>query len=165
MSASEAFETEGFDVADLAPYELDGAYRIWQEARSGRALPARSDIDILLLKDLLARLTLYEVIDGGRDFRYRVHATQSAAILGEERTGQLRSKIDQPPERAARMDALLRGVVASARPLLSRLPSQTRRPPPFLTRLFLPLGKDGKTVDMILVVREPTSPALTGPYL
>jgi len=71
----------------------------------------------------------------------------------------------QPPEKAARMDAVLRRVVASRRPLLSRLPAQTSRPPPFLTRLFLPLGNDGKTVDMILVVREPTSTSLAGPYL
>jgi hypothetical protein len=119
----------------------------------------------VLLKDVLARMTLYDVVDGGRDFRYRVHATDSAVFLGEERTGLLRSEIDQTPERAARMDALLRRAVEARRPLLSRLASQTRKPPPFLTRLLLPLGSDGKTVDMILVVREPASRTLAGPYL
>ncbi|MBM3548133.1 MAG: hypothetical protein FJX54_14375 [Alphaproteobacteria bacterium] len=97
MSATETFETEGFDVAALAPYELDRAYRLWLEARGvDRDLPARADIDIVLLKDLLARLTLYDVIEGGNDFRYRVHATESAAIMGEERTGLRRSEIVQP---------------------------------------------------------------------
>jgi hypothetical protein len=28
MSATETFETEGFDVAALAPYQLDRAYRV-----------------------------------------------------------------------------------------------------------------------------------------
>lgn len=152
----ETFETEDFDESQLADHGLDRPYRIWAAARSQKGtLPARTDIDILALKDFLARLTLYDVIDGGKDFRYRVHSTESAVVMGEERTGKRRSEIDQPPERRARMDARLRRIVASARPLLSRLSSQTGAPPLFITRLFLPLATDGTVVDMILVVREP----------
>jgi hypothetical protein len=163
---TETFETEDFDIATLAAYGLVEAFRIWSEARPpDRRFPARADIDIVLFKDMLSRLTLYDVIDGGRDFRYRVHSTDSAALLRDERTGKRRSEIPQPPERAARMDALLGRIVASGRPLLSRLPSQTREQPPHLTRLFLPLGNDGAVVDMILVVREPTGRNLSGPYL
>jgi hypothetical protein len=154
----EAFETETFTDTQLATWRLGKAYGVWNEARTrrGARLPGRGDIDILLLKGVLPRLTLYDVVDGGHDFRYRVHSTESAAVLKEERTGKLRSEIDQPPERAARTDAILRRIVASGRPLLSRLPSQSGAPPLFVTRLFLPLASDGRTVDMILVAREPT---------
>jgi hypothetical protein len=153
----QTFETETFSDTQLATYRLGQTYRVWNEAKIKRgALPARADIDILLLKDLLPRLTLYDVIDGGSDFRYRVHATESAAVLKMERTGKLRSEIEQPPARATRMDATLRRVVASGRPLLTRLRSQDGTPPLFVTRLFLPLATDGSAVDMVLVAREPT---------
>jgi hypothetical protein len=153
----ESFETETFTETQLATYRLGGAWRVWNEARTRRgALPGRNDIDILELRELLPRLTLYDVVEGGRDFRYRVHATESAAVMKEERTGKLRSEIDQPPERAVRTDALLRRIVASGRPLLSRLRSQSGAAPLFITRLLLPLAADGRVVDMILVAREPT---------
>ncbi len=152
----ETFETEDFAESQLAAHGLDRPYRLWAAAQALRgALPARADIDILALKDALPRLTLYDVIEGGKDFRYRVHSTESAAVMGEERTGKFRGEINQPPERRARMDARLRRIVTSARPLLSRLPSQTGAPPPFITRLFLPLATNGAVVDMILAMREP----------
>lgn len=164
---TETLETEDFEESQLVDSGLDRPYQAWATAHAKKgALPSRADIDVLTLKDFLARLTLYDVIDGGQDFRYRVHATDSAVVLGEERTGKRRSEINHPPERRARMDARLRRVVASARPLLSRLPSQTGAPPHFVTRLFLPLATDGAVVDMILVVREPlVSRSRFGPYL
>ena len=163
---TETCETEDFGRPELAAYGLDLAYRVWSEARpENRSLPARADIDIVLFKDMLSRLTLYDVIEGGYDFRYRVHSTESAAAIGQERTGMRRSEIDQPPEMAARMNERLRRVVASRRPLLSRLPSQTGIPPLFVTRLFLPLATEEAVVDMILVVREATGRYLLRPYL
>ena len=92
-------------VAPADPWgsELQQAlYRLWLGKRDrGRAMPAWSAIDPIELRQWLGDLHLLEVIDGGRDFRYRVHGTRIGRQHGNEMPGTLVSEWPQEiPARA-----------------------------------------------------------------
>lgn len=130
------------------------AYDLWNRKRGGRSLPSRADFDPLELKPILARLMLIEVIADPPDFRYRLAGTLARDLTGEELTG--RRVLDLVPPQHGRLlwnslcemqvdrqpqYILLDIIVASGEPLSYRV-------------LRLPLGADGETVDMVMVVQD-----------
>ncbi len=65
----------------------------WQGLRQGDGLPNMSRIDPVEFRSMLPHINLLEVIDGGRDFRYRVFSTTLADRLDVEFTGRLISEV------------------------------------------------------------------------
>jgi len=154
-----------FDVAEehLAVDErLLRLFRLWQSKRRGRRLPARGDLRPEELKPWFGNLIVLDVIDAGRDFRYRLFGTNIVRQAGFDMTGKLLSEYpikDALPH----FFATHREVVRRATPAFGehnpRVVHVRRR-----RRLILPFGEDGKTVDRTLtanyaieVVREPDS--------
>jgi len=66
----------------------------WASKRTGPDPPARRTLDPLIEKPRLAPcMYIYEVVDGGRDFRLPLVGTQAATLFGGDPTGRCLSEI------------------------------------------------------------------------
>ena len=92
----------------------------WEVKRAGRALPDRSDIDPIELKDHLGNLFIAEPLPDLSDFRYRLVGTNLTWIHGHEYTGRLVSDVfaGETPELAGAVLALYRKVMRETAVLL-----------------------------------------------
>jgi hypothetical protein len=128
----------------------------WQSKQAGRIAPSRRDIDpIDIPPHLLPRVFMFDVVNGGADFRYRLIGTGIVDGAGRDSTGAMISRLykDTPDSLAAMMD-ILRRAVAEARPLyVSGQMVWLRHGQEILTgfqAVFLPLSADNATIDIIL---------------
>ncbi|SMF00243.1 hypothetical protein SAMN06265365_11434 [Tistlia consotensis] len=125
----------------------------WNEARGAEFAPPVEVVDPFALRPALGHLSLLDVVDGGADFRYRIHGSLTAARARWEWTGRRVSEIETP----MRFFFLVnyRAVVRRRLPLFS-----THTPPINVRmtawhRLILPLRRDD-TVERLLVGILPT---------
>ena len=58
--------------ADLIQPETRDAYAVWQARRNTRRMPSRADMTPRAMKTFLRFIALTEIVDGGKDFRFRV---------------------------------------------------------------------------------------------
>lgn len=138
-------------------------YALWCERRGSAKMPPWSKFDPIELRRWLGNLNLLDVVDGGRDFRYRVHGTTIAAKVGADMTGKCVSEWHEPFRSEA--FSTYRQVVTAASPYLVR-DCESLGDYYFLHfRLVLPLSDNGQTVDRILTLltltdtRTPSAPA------
>jgi hypothetical protein len=81
----------------------------WSGKCRGGRLPARADIDPVEIPDILPYVVLWDVVDGGRDFRIRLAGTRFEAAHGRSLRGALMSqlvdemKVSPPWDRLARV--------------------------------------------------------------
>lgn len=127
--------------ADAAQRALFG---LWRARRHGRAMPRRADFDTLELRPWMGDLHVVDVEDSGRQFRFRVFATNHARRLGYDLTARtvdaLPSLLGDEARRVMRLAA------AERRPFLARHSFVTVNEYRPVTRLLLPLaGADGGT--------------------
>lgn len=61
-----------------------------------RGLPRYEDVDIAQMRPAIGYLTLLELVDGGRDFRYRVFGTRLSERLPFDLTGKCVSENPSP---------------------------------------------------------------------
>ena len=125
-------------------------YQYWNARRGIRAMPSRTDIDPLEMRQWLPRLTLVDVSPDGKQFTYRLVGTQMVDLLGTNPTG--RPVETAWPEEC--VDAVVDGyrdVVESRGPVFCQQTCQwldDQEPTAWAMRL--PLSSDGVEVDMIL---------------
>lgn len=116
---------------------------LWNDMRRGRAMPARADIAARDMKPYLRQVQLYEVIDGGRDFRIRLVGTDFTESMGYDPTGQCVSQLEDPFLRE-RTFAAARQVLETRGPLRTSASFRAvarviyRR----IEKIWLPLGDD-----------------------
>lgn len=77
------------DIASAALREL---WRYWRALHKDGRPPSRRDIDPLSIPHLLPHVMLIDVLEGGRDFRYRLIGTHIVKIHGKDNTGRLVSE-------------------------------------------------------------------------
>ena len=112
-------------------------------------MPARADIDPLDMKRWLGHLALLDVIDGGRDFVFRVHGVHLVDLYGVDITGRALSQADSVIEAVVADE--YRKVVDDKAPLfVKRHHAIPERDFVEISKLILPLSSDGATVDMVL---------------
>jgi hypothetical protein len=124
--------------------------------RNLRRMPARRDFDVLELRPWLGDLHMFEVVDGGKDFRYRIYATNIAIDAGREMTGKLMSETPEPHLRAIGL-ACYDEVRRAAVPYLIQRPTVIKTALGYDTirdYLVLPLSDDGTVVDRLLVLND-----------
>ena len=130
------------------PASLRTLHRYWQGKRRGDALPGRPDIDPVELRAYLGRLAIAELRGG--ELIYRLVGTELVEEWGQEPTGR-RIADTLPGEYAETFMTPYRIAVEEAVPVHARLPMRTR---PWrglsVEALFLPLARDGRSVDMVL---------------
>ncbi len=69
----------------------------WQSLSPDGKAPLASSIDPLRMGPALGYVTLVDVVDGGRDFRYRLYGTVIAAVSEFDMTGRLLSALNASP--------------------------------------------------------------------
>ncbi len=114
-------------------------------------MPARADLDPLDMPKLaLKDMGLMDVVEGGRDFHYRLVGTHNVNRMGLDITGRRASEVYQGQYLDFLM-AIYRAVVARRSCILS-IGEFTIAGPSNLstTRLLMPLSATGDQIDMIV---------------
>ncbi|MDE2500392.1 MAG: PAS domain-containing protein [Alphaproteobacteria bacterium] len=137
-----------------SPILLQGvAY--WRDLSGERNFPARADVTPRGLASLLRNTALLRVIDGGKDYEYRIVGDAYVMAHGVSFQGKRWSETGKlSPGYHALIKAVYDRVVRKAEPIAMRGWIERGAESSELVHceyVFLPLGMDGKTVDHILV--------------
>ena len=131
-------------VARPAASQLRFLLRYWLDLAATPPMPPASAIDAVEMRAALGYIMLVDVVDGGRDFRYRLFGSTIAAVSGFDMTGKLVTSHPASPYVVEFALAVYRAVLARGEPLLTE-----HGPPNSVNthawhRLVLPLaGPDG----------------------
>lgn len=134
---------------------LQDALDYWRSKRGGKALPSRAEIDPIDIPALLPHVMLVEVLPSGR-YRYRLVGTENTDAQGVHATGRYLDEVLPGPEYKAHVLGLYDECVQSRRALYSEclfISPQDRTPERHIKVLFLPLSRDGLSVNQVLVVQ------------
>ncbi len=137
------------DILDvLETPVLRRLYRYWDGKRGERGFPARRDIDPVEFSYALGQVMLLDVLYAPQRFRFRVHGTILSLRAGYEMTGRMADDLPGPENRAHLIQRCGH-VVATKLPIAIRgdrvIDGRRRR----YEALWMPLGPDVETIDMI----------------
>lgn len=133
---------------------IRNVYAVWREKRGSRRFPAKAAITPRDIKDSLRFTSLMQVVDGGRDFAYRLRGDKLNQSIhhayGEKLLGKTASEF---VDLGDLYDLAHRPVVESGIP---RLIDAFRHLGGYGVRcsemLYLPLGDDDRLVDHIMAI-------------
>lgn len=138
-------------LEDLTSEKLRFLFRYWSGLPRSGAGPRVDRIDPLDMRPALGNIMLVDVVEGGRDFRYRLYGSVLAEVSGLDMTGKLVS------EHHASLYAIEFTLAAYGAVLLRPDPVFTTRMPAGAMhtaewhRLVLPLVDEAGTVSRFLV--------------
>jgi len=141
------------DRATDWPEVLASVRDYWLERRGSRAMPSRSDISPTHIKAQLPHILLADVVDGGKDFRYRLIGVQLSQFFHFNPTGKLISEAIAPFGEETLQATLVgyRGVVERRAPIrLTGSGSIYGQDPKHFDAFLAPLSANGVDVNMIL---------------
>lgn len=154
------------DAAALAGETRDDAlkrlYRYWTERRGGKRFPSRDDIDPLDFGYALGRVSLIDVMENPRRFRYRLVSTSLTALLGYEMTGKFLDEIPETETRAYTLK-LYAAAIENRAPLHVRDDVTLDGRRWTYEALLLPLSSDGETIALLMVYRTAATSAAFRP--
>ncbi len=138
------------DIDEAAHPDFRSFLSRWEEARGDRPLPSRGDIDPKAFRGYLKRIHLYDVIDGGENFRCRIAGDAVYVSYDVDLRGKLVTEHPHPAIRN-RLLIMLRRTAASARPVyvVSMAAPRASTRHPRIENLWLPLGS-GRKVEHIV---------------
>jgi hypothetical protein len=149
MSFGTTLIAADWDMEKLAAPPLRELHGYWDQRRDGRSMPARADIDIALIPTLLQYVFLVDVLDGGRDFRFRLVGTHFRDVTGQEVTGQHVAEAF-PEQFGAEVRQIWGRVVEERRPVFGRgnlwIPGREHVK---WEGIAMPLAEDDRTVNML----------------
>lgn len=121
----------------------------WQRERGDRALPSRNDINPAALKFLLGHIILWDVVAETQQFRVRLQGSELQWWMGGDLTSHL---LDELPSReiAEIMRRSLLRAIATRAPCHQLGNVVIADVPRGFEALYLPLGSDGETVNIVL---------------
>jgi hypothetical protein len=126
----------------------------WRALAGDRSFPTRGDITPRGLVGLLRNTKLLRVIDGGKDYEFRIAGDAFVLAHGVSFQGKYQSEVAALlPSYAAAVKVVYDRVVATAEPLAMRgwIARGVRKAEHIYAEgVYLPLGPDEKTVDHIL---------------
>jgi len=146
------------DPRDLSSTALRHVAEWWQEMAAVAGGPPDPDVvDPLMLRPALGSISLLDVLDGGQDFRLRLHGSDIATTLGMDMTGMKVGEMTVPF--MAFLIVTYRAQVLRPEPLLLRYTPAMQF---FLSawwRIGLPLMRDGEVVRLLVAMeRAPRQP-------
>lgn len=124
----------------------------WLRKQSGRTMPSRHEIAPSEIKAQLPNVLLVDVIDGGREFRYRLVGSRLQGSFPAVPTGRLMSELLVPfgDYTVTKTLDTYREVVSSRAPLRIRGSGALfAQDPKYFDALLMPLSDDGERVNMI----------------
>ncbi len=142
--------------AELRPIEtlehpdLKATYDYWRRVTGDRPMPARAEISPKELRQTLRTIHIYDVLDGGADYRLRLVGTGVFPGLSDDQTGKLLSEHPDPGIRL-RFAGALNHVVANVAPVRSISLRKTGQMlyDAHTEGLWLPLGQDGRVEHVL----------------
>lgn len=140
------------DLQFVCP-ELSWFHTYWNAKRGGRSFPARADIAPRDLVKFLPWVHMYDVLDGGKDFRIRLYGTEIDNLFGiNEFRGKPISTL--PPPAYERLHEHLMQVLKTRAPVRaytasSVLPKQDYKS---AEDIYAPLSSNGVDIDVIIAV-------------
>lgn len=144
-------------VDEIEQATLRFLFAYWSRLAQADALPLATRIDPIEMRPALGYVMLLEVVDGGRDFRYRVFGTEIAEVSGFDMTGRLLSEHRASPYIVEFALAAYRAAVVRRGPLFTEhWPSGTRHTASW-QRLVLPLTNLSGEVVRFLAATVPLS--------
>ncbi len=152
--ASSSVYVVSLDELDNAIVRTGANY--WRALKAGARLPARSQLKPRGMSAILRHVVLAKVIDGGKDYEYRItgdaHVQAYGLTFKDMRISQVMAVA---PEFGRMMYSLYEHVRATADSFAVRGWVGRELPDArfvYYESAFLPLAEDGETVDHILVV-------------
>jgi hypothetical protein len=140
---------------DALPGGADPALRrlleFWSRLARHDGVPSREQLDPFTLRPWLGHISIYEAVEGGRDFRIRLEGTSIVAITGEDWTGKRASEVDA--RYGCRIAEFMREIVRTHRPMIHTM-RVFQNEVESITRLLLPVrsGRDGPVDQVFLVI-------------
>jgi len=128
----------------------------WRMLKGPRKLPSRAQISPREMRGILRNVVLLKVIDGGKDYEYRITGDAHVQAYGFHFKDMRISHITAAaPDLGNMMHGLYEHVRTTAEPFavrgwVGREVADARFV--YYESVFLPLGEDGETVDHIVVV-------------
>jgi hypothetical protein len=133
-------------------------YGYWMEKRGDRPFPSRAALDPLDMQFIIGNVCLVDVISGDPPrFRVRLLGSNLTRRLGRDWDGDMRDvtgrMLDELPPTDFRIQAIqtFTTVVQTDEPFHVKRTQILDGQPYRYDGIALPLSKDGKTVDMLLV--------------
>jgi hypothetical protein len=122
----------------------------WRRLKGDRRMPARAEVLAKDLRHCLRYIHIYDVVDGGADFRARLVGTSVFPGLDDDQTGRLVSQHPDPGIQL-RFGTILRHVAATGAPVrsLSRRVTGSMMDDMSTEGLWMPLG-EGDRVQQVL---------------
>jgi len=142
-----------FDPEGQEPELLAFLREYWQHRRGEREMPARRDVSPSTMRARLPHILLADVVEEGRDFRYRLVGGELQRYFHGNPTGKLMSEALSPfgPEAVRQTIETYAAAVARRAPVRIKGPgaiySQNAKR---FDALLAPLSDDGLRVNMIL---------------
>lgn len=136
-------------VERIESERLRDVYRYWQSKCGDRVFPRREDIDPTEIPALLPHVYLVDVIDGGRDFRFRLLGTHIVESVGLEFTGQLVSEFTRTHKGDRRGRDYYRLIEHREPQHASGSLVSCGREHLQYEKVICPLSSDGEKIDMI----------------
>lgn len=155
--------------APVTPEVLfDRVQATWDDARKGRPMPRRQDIDAVKLGTFLPYVGLIDVLHGERvDLRYRLVGGQTTQHYGVDLTGLVHSQVTGEAFPQSRFLEACRQCIETRQPqTLDIAQGRNKKNLPFeVTARIWPLSDDGSTVSCLLggAVFRTLNPALGQP--
>ena len=159
IAAADAAQVPEKLSSQIALGEIDSSILLqgleyWRGLCGERKFPARSDVTPRGLGGLLRYTTLLRVIDGGKDYDYRIVGDAYVMAHGVSFQGKRWSQTDKlSPGYHAMIKSIYDRVARKAVPIAMRgwiERSGATAEYIYSEYIFLPLGTDGMTVDHIL---------------
>jgi len=140
-----------FKSADqLVSERLVGVLDAWKRTAGGRTAPKREEITPSLLRNALPWIWMIDVIDGGKDFRFRIAGERVIEFMGRRHAGELLSdNLDNPffqRMRGILSECLHRKKPVAVGPIRSNLKGKEFFE---MEVVVMPLSEDGQTVTTV----------------
>lgn len=105
-------DSTGLDIVQQSSHPLVRQFSgMWNAKRRSGGLPSRSDFEIDELMPWFGHVIIMDVIDGGRDFRYRMIGTRITEFLDRDYTGKCVSECEYGEGRAKVVDTFRRPII------------------------------------------------------
>jgi hypothetical protein len=142
-----------FDPRTFTRFELAVIHEYWQSTRRGRRMPSRADIVPAELTLHLPQILLADVLDEGKEFRYRLLGTRLTPYFPTRATGKTFTDALAPFGAATVKGtiAVYRSIVNERRAALIKGPGDYyHQDAKTFEAILMPLSDDDLNVTMIL---------------
>jgi len=140
-------------LRNIADPRLQALYDYWNMKRGDRLAPGYQDLDGLDRPEWRGHLSLLEVLEAGRDFRYQVYGGALAVYYGRDLTGKTTRHLARPVGDLVRREYAQASV--GGHPVLVERRRRIRGLRIMVVKLILPLSTDEHTIDMLLAGSYP----------